>query len=324
MSKITKFSCCVLFVVVITSCLSVQNPNEQPRGYKTYTGVKMAVLFKTLDLVNLRPELPSELMEYSDIVYKQVDNESLKLDITHLKGIKKSAPVLIFIHGGAWKSGQKEDYKVYTHYFAKLGYVTVSLQYRLLPKYHFPDCVEDVKSAVRWVASNASNYFIDAENIALVGGSAGGHLAMLVGYSSDSDKFDCSSTDSLVNTKVKAVIDFYGPVDFSPYSEENQHLVDNFVNQPYKKDSQILKEASPLTYISKDDPPTLIFHGTIDELVPISQSDLLKKELDRVGVVNEYYRLKGWPHAMDMAVPINEYCKRKMVEFLEKQMPLSK
>ena len=237
----------------------------------------------------------------------------------------KAAPALIFIHGGSWKSGHKEDYKVYTLDFAKRGYVTVAMSYRLLPKYHYPDCVEDVKCAVKWIRAHASDYNIDPENIALIGASAGGHLATLVGYSSDSPVFDKQCNADSISSKVQAVVDFYGPVDFTAdFSQEADKLLNNFMDQTYDENPLLYKQASPIEYVSKDDPPTLIFHGTIDDLVPVEQSDLLKTELDKAGVTNEYYRLKGWPHGMDLALSVNEYCKNKLSNFLDKHVPLPK
>jgi len=85
----------------------------------------------------------------------------------------------------------------------------------------------------------------------------------------------------------------------------------------------LYQKASPIHFITEDDPPTLIFQGTIDELVPVRQSDLLKKKLDGVGVPNEYHRLTGWPHTMDVAEPVNRYCQHYMNAFFEKYIPIS-
>ena len=93
---------------------------------------------------------------------------------------------------------------------------------------------------------------------------------------------------------------------------DNVHECLNFIGYSYSERPDLYQAASPRTYISGDDPPTLIFHGTIDSLVPVSQSDSLQKWLDQAGVPNEYHRLKGWPHTMDLAVKVNEYCQYHM------------
>ena len=310
-------------LINFSACGSVKNKNGAPKGYRNITFIKIAVGLKILDLVDLKPEVPSGLIEYRDLVYENIGGEGLKLDIYRPKAMAKPTPALIFIHGGSWKSGHKEDYKVYTLDFAKRGYVTVSLSYRLLPKYHYPDCVEDVKCALGWIRAHASDYNIDPENIALIGASAGGHLATLVGYSSDSPVFESKYDEDSISSRVQAVVDFYGPVDFTAsFSKEAEGLLNNFMNQTYQENPSLYEQASPLKYVSKDDPPTLIFHGTIDDLVPVGQSDLLKAELDKQGVANEYYRLEGWPHGMDLALSVNEYCKNKLAIFLHKYVPL--
>ena len=317
-----------LFVMLITlisfsCCSSVKDINTPPRGYRNNTFLKVAYFLGMVDLINMEPEIPSELIEYKDIEYRNIDGKALKLDIYRPKVMPRPAPVLIFIHGGSWKSGKKEDYKCYTLDFAKRGYVTASISYRLLPHSNFPDAVEDVKCAVRWIRAHAADYHIDPQKIAVIGGSAGGHLAMMVGYSSDIPDFDVCIEDS-TSSCVQAVVNLYGPVDLTTDYTKGHSIIIDFIGKSYEENPVGYEQASPIKYISNDDPPTLIFHGTIDDLVPVSQADSLKKILDKADVANEYYRLKGWPHAMDVAQPVNNYCKNKMMNFFNRYIPLPK
>ena len=105
----------------------------------------------------------------------------MKLDIYHSKNISESAPLLLFIHGGGWHGGDKHDYLRYLVDYAKKGYVTATVQYRFTDKVKFPAQLLDVKAAVRWLKQNADEYHIDNNNIAVIGGSAGGHLSLMVG-----------------------------------------------------------------------------------------------------------------------------------------------
>ena len=98
---------------------------------------------------------------------------------------------------------------------------------------------------------------------------------------------------------------FRSPTDLTTEFAIKQKSLLEFIGQPYDSAAEIYRRASPLTYITSDDPPTLIFHGTIDDTVPVGQSDILKAALDKAGVANEYHRLKGWPHTMDLAVSVN-------------------
>ena len=171
-----------------------------------------------------------------------------------------------------------------------------------------------MKCAVRWLKTNAGEYGIDPENIAVIGGSAGGHLAMMLGYSDDDDFPGNCEWDS-VSARVQAIVDFYGPYDLTTEYARTHSLVGNFLGASYSESPQIYERASPKNYITVDDPPTLIFQGTIDELVPVSQSDSLHIKLDNTGVPNEYHRLKGWPHTMDLASSVNKYCQFYMMRF---------
>ena len=222
---------------------------------------------------------------------------------------------MIFIHGGGWRSGKKEDYRLYTLSFAQKGFVTASISYRLSKVAKYPAAIEDVKCAVRWLRAHAEDYNVDPDKIALIGGSAGGHLSLLAGYADDvAFAADC---DSDVSSRVQAIVDLYGPVDLTTEYARTHDLTTSFFGVSYEEASDRYLEASPLKWLSPDDPPTLIFQGTIDDLVPVSQSDTLKVALDRAGVTNEYHRLKGWPHTMDLSKKVNDYCQFYMERFFK-------
>lgn len=318
----------ILLFLLITSHLFIsacsQENNESdnapkaPRGYRNETFLKAAYALGFLNLIETEPTVPQNINEYKGITYKQIDSIDLKLDIYRLKSLNKAAPVLLFIHGGGWSKGKRSDYLPYLVDFARKGYVTVTVSYRLSKVAHFPAAVEDVKCAVKWIRKNASQYGINPDKIAVIGGSAGGHLALMLAYSDD-DEFSEECPDH-VSSRVNAVVDLYGPVDLTtPYAQKRPEST-SFLGQIYDQDPGIFKDASPRFYISHDDPPTLIFHGTIDSLVPVSQSDSLHSWLDNAGVPNEYHRLKGWPHAMDISKKVNEYCQYYMDIFFAKYL----
>jgi dipeptidyl aminopeptidase/acylaminoacyl peptidase len=123
---------------------------------------------------------------------------------------------------------------------------------------------------------------------------------------------------------VQAVVNLYGPVDLTTDHAHNHDLVKKFLGKPYEEAPDLYERASPLRYVTEDDPPTLILHGTIDDLVPIGQADTLSKALSEVGVAHRYERLEGWPHGMDLAQNVNDYCVRRMAEFLDKHLARNK
>ncbi|NOY37368.1 MAG: alpha/beta hydrolase [Chlorobi bacterium] len=320
--KRKSFILIFLVLLIFNSCAQnagqTDRPPKMPRGYLNETHLKVAYALGFLDLIDTKPTVPEDIDVFKDIVYKQVDTTSLKLDIYKLKNIKTPAPVLIFIHGGGWSKGQRSDYLPYLIDFANKGYITVTVSYRLSGTAHFPAAVEDVKCAVRWIKAHAACYDINPDKVALIGGSAGGHLAMMVGYSGENAfSRDCADT---VSAKVQVVVDLYGPVDLTTEYAQNRHECLSFLGKTYREDPDLYAAASPRFHITPGDPPTLIFHGTIDNLVPVSQADSLHKWLDMAGVPNRFYKLKGWPHTMDAAVKVNAFCRYYMDRFFNQYL----
>ncbi|MEZ4971028.1 MAG: alpha/beta hydrolase [Flavobacteriaceae bacterium] len=290
-----------------------------PKGYSSNTALKLAYATGALKLIEKDFPIPEDIKEYKDVVYKTVDSIPLKLDIYHSKDIEKEAPLIIFIHGGAWKKGNKHDYLVYLASYAKKGYVTATIQYRLTDVAKYPAQLHDVEDAVRWLKHNAANYHIDAGKVALVGGSAGGHLAMLNAYSNTPDDMDANG----VSANVQALVNFYGPSNLTDETAINASSVQYLIGKSYEEAPEMYKMASPLFLISKNAPPTLIFQGTLDELVPYEQSDILHATIQKAGAISYYHKLKGWPHTMDASVKVNAYCQYQMDRFFEKYIPLN-
>ena len=296
-------------------------PPQMPDGYYSNLFLKIAYFLGMVDLVDTMPPIPAEIIEYKDLTYKTNNNRDLKLDIYHLKNLNEKRPLLIFIHGGAWKKGNKKDYLKYLIDFALKGYVTATVQYTLSSIEKFPTPVNDIKSAICWLKNNAETYSIDKNKLALIGGSAGGHLAMMVGYSKASNIIEQSCLDNSISSEVNAIVNIYGPSDLTTEYARTHKTVEYFLGKKYEEDESLFEVASPINYLSSDDPPTLIFHGTLDELVPVSQSDTLKKRLDVIGLESEYHRLEGWPHTMDLSTEVNAYCQYYMERFFNKYIP---
>lgn len=285
--------------------LSQEAAPEKPNGYFSNLTLKISYALGFLELIETEFPLPENIKEHKDIVYKTIDNKDLKLDIYHRKNISDARPLIIFIHGGAWKKGNKDDYWPYLIPYAEKGYITATIQYRLTGEAVYPAQLKDVVSAINWLQDNADNYHIDKNNIALVGGSAGGHLAMLAAY-----------TDSSLN--IKGIVNLYGPSDLTtPYARETES-VQKLIGKSYEEAPELYQMASPITFINGDIPPTLTFQGTLDELVPYKQSDNLDKKIKEAGAKSYYHKLKGWPHTMDLNVEVNAYCQYYMDAFFKK------
>ncbi|KAA3618907.1 MAG: alpha/beta hydrolase [Calditrichaeota bacterium] len=297
--------------------------SQPPFGYPSEKFLFAAHYLGFEPLVNLEPEIPEGIAAFKDIVYKKVDSLDLQLDIYQPAEIDAPRPAIIFIHGGSWNWGERSDYLVYLVDFAERGWITATVTYRLRKQALFPAAVEDVKCAVKWIKKHAAEYNIDPDNMALVGGSAGAHLAMLTAFTAGTQDFSQDCGDDSLTTAVKALVDIYGPEDLTvEYATSNKN-VQKFLGGTIEEIPAIYQTASPGNYVTKNAPPTLILHGSIDTLVPIEQSENLYAKMQKLGIPVEFYPLPGWPHAMDLALHPNRYMQYRMTEFFEKYIPMA-
>jgi acetyl esterase/lipase len=291
-------------------------PEKPPIGYHFLWTSYLAIAVGLEHIIETKPDIPEELLVIKDIEYKIIDSTSLQLDIYKQKNILKPAPLLVFLHGGGWVKGNRADMAVLLVEFARRGYITATVSYRLGSPY--PECVEDISDAMNWFYAHGDEYGYDADRIALVGASAGAHLAMLAGYGW---KEKATSRDHSVNGhRVKAVVNIFGPVDMTTDFARYHPTVNSFMGKSYDEAPQLYQEASPIQYVDEDSPPTMIIQGTSDELVPNSQADQLKARLDSLGVPCVDYRFPLWPHAMILVQRVYDYCPSRMNDFFEKYL----
>lgn len=288
-----------------------------PPGYATERAMMLGYALGHVQLIDKNPPVPENVEERLDVEYGQVDGTSLLLNLYRPRVLDKAVPGLIFIHGGGWRSGDRGDYKVYTTHFASEGYVAVSISYRLSKVAPFPAAVEDAKCAVRWMRENAQELGVDAERICVIGGSAGGHLSMMVGYTADEPALEGRGGHAGVSSRVAAVVDLYGPSSLMTETARVHDMVTSFLGVPYEAAPKSYAIASPITHLDAGDPPTFVLQGTIDTLVTPDQSDMLAEKLEALGVPYWYARLEGWPHTMDEAQPVNDWTKELLGSFFE-------
>ncbi len=269
--------------------------------------VYLAYLLGRVELLDPQGDIPvpGGVREKTDVEYGRVGNRPLLLDLYTPENIQKPAPALIFIHGGGWKSGDKSDYKYYTVRFAKRGLVAATIGYRFIKEAKFPAAVEDAKCAVRWMRAHAEELHVDPDKIVVIGGSAGGHLALMAGYTADTGLFVNGGHED-VSDAVAGVVDLYGPTDLTTPEARVNPTVTAFFEQSYEKDPESYRLASPIHHLNADAPPTMIIQGTIDDIMPVEQSDELAERLQELGVPYWYDRVEGYPHTMDITPAVNE------------------
>lgn len=311
----------VLSGFILSATVARAEVPPAPPGYASEEEVKQAFAANKLAFIDLTIDVPESVSVERGIEYGQGGDESLKLDLYSPTERTKPVPAVIFIHGGAWKSGYRQMYHYYCTKFAEHGYIVATVSYRLTGVAPFPAAVEDVKCAVRWLRANADKLGVDPNKIGVAGGSAGGHLSMMVGYAPDVPELEGAGGHGDTSSRVQAVVNLYGPTDLTTEFARSKGDVVNFVGgKSFDEAPEQYRLASPITHVTSDDPPTLILHGSIDSTVPIEQAELLAAALEKNGVTCDYDRIEGWPHTMDIEVGVNNHCVAKMLEFFDEHL----
>jgi acetyl esterase/lipase len=263
----------------------------------------------------------SSITVEKDIVYGKGGDTKLQLDLAMPKDGKGPFPAVVFLHGGGWRAGQRQQMRPLIEGAARRGFVAVTVSYRLAPKAKFPAQIEDCKAAVRWLRANAKKYKINPDRNGAVGFSAGGHLACLLGAGSKADKLEGSGGNAGQSSRVQAVVSFFGPTDFSTREwtkDLEEAVVVPFLGGTIDDRPEVYKQASPITYVSKESPPHLFFHGDKDKLVPVDQSKRLAKKLQGAGVPARVVVFEGDGHGFSKAN--NEKAIKEMYAFLAERL----
>lgn len=225
-----------------------------------------------------------------DVDYGSRDRQ--RLDIYRPTNVKKPRPVVVFIHGGAWNSGDKQQYFFVARALVNQDYVVVIPNYRLLPEATFPDFVWDTARAVRWTMRNVDDYAGDSDSIYLMGHSAGAYNAAMVSYD---DRYLRNVGNS--NDSIKGFIGLAGLYDFQ--TSEDEHLRKVFREPPEK-------EFRPVDVVDPEDPPALLFHGTRDQILDPKNSRQMAKTMQNRGPWVRYIEKEGLDH-VDMLLTIGPY-----------------
>ena len=243
----------------------------------------------------------------NDIPYADTENPRQSLNLLLPKDRKKKIlPALIYIHGGGWKNGNKNQGNVRLLPYLESGeYVGISIGYRLSGEAQWPAQIHDCKAAIRWIRGNAKNYGINPEKIGVFGTSAGGHLVAMLGTSGNVKELegDLGNYKKMKST-VHCIGNFFGPsalLEMSKYPSRIDHDAANspeseLIGGALQENKKKAMNASPINYVTKDDCPFIHVHGTDDQLVPYNQSVILHKKLLENGCDSTLITVKGGGH----------------------------
>ena len=294
--KIKKRS--LIFTIIILILVSISVINIK----------KLKFLVEIIKLSNSLPTIssnfynePIEDITYKDVIYKKRDNKELTLDIYTDKKANEATPVIIYVFGNGWMYGDKVIPSAIESIIDLLkdeGYAVISTSYELMDdEVILEDQISDVKDTIRWVYKNKDKYNFDVNNIGIIGPSAGAQLSMMAAFSQD-DKFIGDKSLKSYSSKVKYIIDLFGPARLSKVnlSVGPEEVVERFSDNDIEK---LSKEFSPIEYVREDLPDTLIIHSLKDNIVPYETSVELYEAALKYNNNFELYTLQDCTHYLE-------------------------
>ncbi|MGA9790351.1 MAG: alpha/beta hydrolase [Terriglobales bacterium] len=234
-------------------------------------------------------------------------------------------PAVLWIHGGGWDHGDKNGHPG-AAFLANEGFVTATLSYRLSGDSPFPAAIEDCKCAIRFLRANAPQYGVDPDKIGVAGSSAGGHLAELVATADQNAGLEGEGGWQNVSSKVQAAASYFGVSDLTmQFPQDTVQVIVKFFRGTEKDMPALYRKASPIVYVSKDDPPLLLVHGEKDDGVPFNQSVLMAKTYRRAGLAVEFIAVKNaghdFQHMGDAPIsPSVEIIHQRTVDFFKRYL----
>ena len=296
-------------------------PDTSYSNYSAYNSIKKN--YPDATLVN---ETQSKrVKEKRNITYCKIGERKLLLDAFYPSAkAKERRPAIIIIHGGGWRTGNRTQHYALAQRLADLGYVCFTPEYRLSTEALYPTAVYDLKSVIRWVHAHAKNYDIDTTRIVVMGFSAGGQLAALLGTTIANLKFEGETCRLNYSSNVQAIVDLDGTLSFvHPESGEGDDskktsAATYWFGYSKKENLKLWEEASPLTHVSKLTPPTLFINSSVDRMH--AGRDDFMKVLRENNIYTEVKTFEKAPHHFPFFNPWFEPMVKYVDEFLKKAL----
>ncbi|WP_162924738.1 alpha/beta hydrolase [Rubrobacter indicoceani] len=233
-------------------------------------------------------------VEISTHVYSRAAGQELKLDFYSDGDLALRQPCVVVLAGGSWQRSDRKRFAALNPYLASLGYRIAVVEYRTAPEFRFPSALDDVRSALSYLKENADILGLAPNRFVLLGRSAGAQLALLEAYTGTDDH-------------ISGVVSFYGAIDL-PYAYANppnpkivdvRRLLEDYLGGSLTTDEEVYREASPINFVGSDSPPTLLLHGSRDEMVSHEQSERLSRQLTESSVAHLLISLPWATHGFD-------------------------
>lgn len=302
------------FILVLLAQGAIAQPRDTSFSLQA-TFLKESKKFPFISIAS--PPLSKKTKMGRDIIYRRLGHRNLSLDIFYpgKKGNEKRPGVLL-IFGGGWRSGDKTHNHAMATTLANKGYVAVSAEYRLSPEAKYPAAVYDLKAAIRWMRHHANEYGLDTSRIAVMGCSAGGQLASLIGVTNNNSLFEDSIGDQGFSSRVQAVVNIDGILAFKHPESSEGVSASQWLGGSWEQNPTAWKEASPLTHAGKQMSPILFVNSSIPRFH--AGRDDLVEEMKALDIYSEVHTLEDTPHPFWFFHPWFDPLMKYTLAFLDK------
>lgn len=307
----------LLFLIMPTAILAQQKVTyPRDTSYTVHSAYeKLQKRYPFIGIV--KPEMPEGVENERKIVYRTLGNRDLHLDVYYpAKRSKKNYPAILLIHGGGWRTGDKSLMTPMAQQLAANGYVTLTAEYRLSMEAAYPAAVYDLKAAVRWIRAHAASYQINPEEVAVLGCSAGGQLAALIGTTNGMKKLEGEGDFPRISSAVQAVVDIDGILAFKHPESEEGKMAGQWLGGSYEEVPENWEEASALTHVDENTPPILFIASSFPRF-HAGKKDMIKV-LEANDIYSEAHIIQDSPHSFWLFSPWFEPTLNYTVAFLNK------
>ena len=257
----------------------------------------------------------TNVLQMENIVYDKIGNRELHLD-AYWKKTEKVNPGVILIHGGGWKSGNKNQMEILGQALSSKGYTCFAIEYRLSLEAKYPEAIYDVKNAIKFVKENAKKFQVDPDKIAILGCSSGGQMAALIGVTNGNLVFEDPRNKSVSSSKVQAIIDIDGILAFKHPESEEGEMAAFWLNGTYQENPENWEKASALRHTDKKTPPTLFINSSFDRF-HAGRDDMIAI-LNQNKIYNEVRIIQNSPHSFWFFQPWFDQTVQYTTQFLNK------
>jgi len=318
----THYKLIVLFFAIAPN-LFAQVVIHKDTSYTVWS-TRQKLLKQYPNIVPVKPFQLSDVKEEYDVIYSTLETSTgkreLHADLFYPKAIKENIPAVVLIHGGGWRTGDKSMNTPLAQQLASKGYVAMSVEYQLSTEEKYPAAVFNIKAAIRWLRANAKKYHIDDKHIAVIGGSAGGQLASLIGATNSDKNFEGSHGHKNFSSDVQAVVDLDGLLDFTHPDNLNVKRDKNsadvvWLAGSYDSIPEKWKSASALYHVDKNAPPFLVINSSQKRFSAGYQP--MVEKLKSLNIEAEVIELKNAPHSYWLFHPWFDPMTNSIVTFLD-------